>query len=177
MQKPLLLRILFGMIVGLLMAIPFSEFAFRWQGNTTSRPPKTVVLDIPPGTAEEVGQGKTVIPESMTFVAGDVLLVQNRDSVLHTLGPLVIPPGSSATLPLNNVGNLSVICSFEPTNYLGLDIFEPLTLSTPARHLHLRHSHGGFIHFIQLGLTTAEEENAAQPHSRRVMEDRSPCST
>ncbi len=144
MQKPLLLRILFGMIVGLLMAIPFSEFAFRWQGNTTSRPPKTVVLDIPPGTAEEVGQGKTVIPESMTFVAGDVLLVQNRDSVLHTLGPLVIPPGSSATLPLNNVGNLSVICSFEPTNYLGLDIFEPLTLSTRLQ--------GIFISGIPMGV-------------------------
>jgi hypothetical protein len=130
LRKPLLLRILFGLVVGLLMAIPFSELAFRWQGNTTSRPPKTVVLEIPPGTADEVGQGKTVIPESLTFVAGDVLLVKNRDSVLHTLGPLVIPPGSSAFLPLNNVGNLSFICSFEPTKYLGLDIFEPLTLST-----------------------------------------------
>jgi hypothetical protein len=130
MRRPLLLRFLLGIIVGIIIAIPFSEFAFRWQGNTTSRPPKTILLKIPAGTAEKVGQGKNVLPTDLTFVAGDILLVENQDSVIHTLGPLVIPAGSSARLALSHTGSLSYTCSFQPTKYQGLDILEPLSLGT-----------------------------------------------
>ncbi len=110
------------------MAIPFSELAFRWQGSTTSRPAKTVVLTIPPGTSVKVDAGQSVLPQDYVFVVGDVLQVNNQDSVVHTLGPLVVPPGTSASMALNHIGNLSYTCTFEPTKYLGLNVQAPLTL-------------------------------------------------
>ncbi len=128
MRKRLVLRFLAGIAVGVLLAIPFTEIAFRWQGNTNSRPAKTVVLTIPPGTSAKVDAGQKVLPQDYVFVAGDVLLVHNEDSVVHTLGPLVIPPNSSASMALNHIGNLSYTCSFQPTKYLGLTVQEPLTL-------------------------------------------------
>jgi hypothetical protein len=129
-RKALLTRFLLCIAIGVLFAIPFTELAFRWQGSTISRPPKTIELNIPEGTAANVGQGKSVLPQDYVFVVGDILLVHNYDSVVHTLGPLVIPPGSSASLDLNHIGNLSYVCSFQPTKYLGLTVQEPLTLST-----------------------------------------------
>ncbi len=127
MRKALIIRIILGISVGLLMAIPFTELAFRWQGSTSSRPPRTVVLVIPAGTSAKVDTGQKVLPQDFVFVVGDVLLVRNEDSVVHTLGPLVIPPGSSASMALNHIGNLSYVCTFQPTKYLGLSIQEPLT--------------------------------------------------
>jgi len=129
-RKALLTRFLLCIAIGVLLAIPFTELAFRWQGNNISRPPKTIELNIPAGAAANVGQGKSILPQDYVFVVGDVLLVHNYDSVVHTLGPLVIPPGSSASLDLNHIGNLSYVCSFQPTKYLGLTVQQPLTLGT-----------------------------------------------
>ncbi len=128
MSKALFTRFLLCLLVGLVIAIPLTEVAFRLEGRTVSRPPKTIELDIPAGAAAKVSEGQIVWPQDLVLVAGDVLVVHNYDSVVHTLGPLVIPPGSTARLALTQVGNLSFECSFEPTKYLGLTIQEPLTL-------------------------------------------------
>jgi hypothetical protein len=129
-RKALLIRFLICIAAGILIAIPVSELSFIIQGNTTSRPAKTVVLDIPPGTSAEVAHGARVLPQDILFVLGDTLVVNNRDSVAHTLGPLFIPPGSSARLTLNRIGNQSYVCSFQPTKYEGLTVQEALTLTT-----------------------------------------------
>jgi hypothetical protein len=126
----LLIRFLICVTAGILVAIPLSELGFIMQGNTTSRPAKTVMLDIPPGTSAKVAQGTNVLPQDLIFVLGDTLVVNNRDSVAHTLGPLFIPPGSSASLKLDHIGNLSYICTFQPTKYQGLDVQDALTLAT-----------------------------------------------
>ena len=47
MRRALLIRFLIGIAAGLLIAIPLSELGFYVQGNNTSRPPKTIILDIP----------------------------------------------------------------------------------------------------------------------------------
>jgi hypothetical protein len=129
-RKPLLIRFLICIAAGLLIAIPFSELAFYWQGATTSRPPKTVTLNIPAGTSAKVAQGTSVLPQDMIFVLGDTLVVNNQDSVAHTLGPLFIPAGGTARLVLKQIGNLSYVCSFQPTKYEGLTVTEALTLTT-----------------------------------------------
>jgi hypothetical protein len=129
-QKALLIRFLICIAAGILIAIPLSELGFYMQGNNTSRPPKTIVLDIPPDTSARVAQGTSVLPQDLTFVLGDILVVNNRDFVAHSLGPLFIPAGSSASLTLNHIGNLSYVCSFQPTKYQGLDVQEALTLTT-----------------------------------------------
>ena len=63
----------------------------------------------------------------MTFVVGDTLVVVNQDSVDHQLGPLWIPPGTSASLNLDTEQNYAFQCSFQPTKVFGLDVHEPVT--------------------------------------------------
>lgn len=128
MRKAILVRALTALAVGLLLGGVLSEIGFRFQGNTTSRPPQTVELVIPPGTSDKVAKGESVVPQDMVIVAGDTLTVRNQDSVAHSLGPLFIPAGSSASLTLSQVGNVAYTCSFEPTSYFGLDVQGALTL-------------------------------------------------
>ena len=130
MRKQLLVRMLLCLFIGVLLAAIGSELAFRLQGETSSRAPQTIELTIPAGTAAKVAQGQSVLPASQTFVVGDTLLVHNQDSITHNLGPLVIPSGSSASLKLDQAGNLDYTCSFEPTQYYGIDIQAALTLGT-----------------------------------------------
>jgi len=130
MHKALLTRFVIAITIGILIAVPLSELGFYLQGNITSRPPKTIVLDIPPGTSARVAQGTSVLPQDMTFVLGDTLVVRNQDLVAHTLGPLFIPSDSSASLTLDRIGNLSYVCSFQPTKYQGLNVVDALTLTT-----------------------------------------------
>ncbi|HTX90943.1 MAG TPA: hypothetical protein VMC09_06970 [Anaerolineales bacterium] len=129
-RKALLTRFLIGISIGLLIAIPLSELAFYFQGNNTSRPPKTITIDIPAGTAQKVSQGQSVLPQDLTFVVGDILVVNNHDSIAHTLGPLFIPPNASARMALDHLGGFSFVCSFQPTRYQGLDVQEALTTAT-----------------------------------------------
>jgi len=129
-RNTIITRILVSLIIGIVISGLVSELSFRLLKNTTSRPPKTIELVIPAGTAQKVAQGESVIPGNMTFVVGDTLLVKNEDQVAHTLGPLYIPAGSSANLTLNQPENLAYTCSFQPTRYIGLDVQEALTLTT-----------------------------------------------
>ncbi len=128
LRKDLALRMLFFVVLGLLAAVVFSEVTFRLQPET-SRDPTTILLVIPPGTADKVAQGQSVIPAGQTFMLGDTLQVKNEDSVTQTLGPLVIPPGSKASLKLDQVGNLSYTCSFQPSKYYGIEVLQGLTFS------------------------------------------------
>jgi hypothetical protein len=159
MRKAVLTRLLIGIAIGILIAIPFSELAFRLQGNNSSRPSTTVVLDIPPGTSTKVQNGQSVIPQNLTFVVGDVLVVHNHDSVIHTLGPLVIPPGSTASMSLDTLGNLSYVCSFQPTKYLGLYVQGALTLITRLE--------GIFIAGIPLGILLALYSLVLRPPKKK----------
>lgn len=130
--KAALPRLLISLAVGLLLGALISELSFRLLNNVSARPPQRVELVIPAGTAERVARGESnpALPEDMNFVVGDTLAVINQDSAAHTLGPLFIPAGATATLALKEPASLAYSCSFQPTNYLGLDVREPLTLTT-----------------------------------------------
>lgn len=129
MRKAIVLRVVASLIIGLLAAGLVSEVGFYLQ-DTTSRPPKTVEIVIPLGAREMALRRESVLPESMEFVVGDVILVRNEDTVAHTFGPLYVPAGSSSSLTLDQAENLSYTCSFQPTQAFGLDVHEPLTFST-----------------------------------------------
>lgn len=110
-----------------------SELGILLQADESSaRAPQTVELTIPAGTAEQVAAGGEAfgIPEEMSFVLGDVLLVRNEDEAAHTLGPLFIPAGASASMPLNEVDHFALTCSFSASRYLGLSVRPPTTLLT-----------------------------------------------
>lgn len=119
-------------IFSLVAVLAGSELAFRLQKEASDRAPTQVELLIPMGTAEKLAQGEPVpsLPEEMVFVTGDTLLVKNEDEVDHQLGPLWIPAKSSASLVMEKPDRLAYSCSFQPSQYLGLDIRQPTTFST-----------------------------------------------
>lgn len=149
MSRPILKRFLLFSLIGVLLAIAINEITFLFLKSEAGRAPGRVELVIPPGTAEKIalGQPNPAIPANMVFVTGDVLVVKNEDSVTHTLGPLLIPAGASASLSLDNAENLAFSCSFQPTQYFGLDIREPVDWGTRVFAL--------FISGIPLGLVLA----------------------
>lgn len=124
-------RILLSIGLGLLIGVLISEVPFLFL-RETARMPREIVLIIPAGTADQVARGEQSpsIPENMTFVVGDRFVVKNDDSVDHKLGPLWIPANSSAQLSLDQEESLAYECTFQPGNYFGLDVREPLTPST-----------------------------------------------
>lgn len=124
-------RILFAIVLGLLIGVLVSEVPFLFL-QETARPPRDITLTIPAGTADQVARGEQPpsIPANMMFVVGDTLIVNNEDSVDHKLGPLWIPAASTAQLSLEQEQSLAYECTFQPGNYFGLDVREPLTLRT-----------------------------------------------
>ncbi len=124
-------RIFYSLLLGLLLGVPIAEVPFMLL-RETARAPKQISLLIPKGTAAEVARGEQppTIPENMTFVVGDTLMVKNEDVVDHKLGPLFIPANSSAQLSLDQEGSLAYECSFQPRSYFGIDVQEPVTIST-----------------------------------------------
>ena len=124
-------RILLSLVFGLLIGVMVSEVPFLFL-RETARAPREIVLTIPAGTSDQIARGEQPpsIPENMTFVVGDRLVVTNKDVVDHKLGPLWIPANSSAQLSLDQEENLAYECSFQPGKYLGLDVREPLTPRT-----------------------------------------------
>jgi hypothetical protein len=129
--KTIVTRIIVSMLVGLLFGVALNEITFLFL-RETARAPKVIEIVIPEGTAEQVARGETppTIPDSMTFVIGDTLLVKNNDSVNHELGPLWIPAGTSASLSLDAAESYAYSCSFQPGQYFGLDVHEALTTWT-----------------------------------------------
>ena len=121
-------RIAICILAGLVLGAVLSEAAFHFLSTGETRVPRVIELDIPPGTAAEVlaGRAEPSLPTSLNFVLGDTLRVKNHDSVVHTLGPVLIPPGASGVLKLDSPSYSAVSCSFQPGRYLGLTMDSPL---------------------------------------------------
>ncbi|HLA06036.1 MAG TPA: hypothetical protein VJ022_01225 [Anaerolineales bacterium] len=124
-------RLGLSMLTGIALGVLISEVSFIFLRDT-ARTPKEILITIPTGTAEQVARGEQPpsIPADMVFVVGDTLIIQNDDEVDHKLGQLWIPANSSAQLSLSEVENVAFECSFQPGNYFGLDVREPLTFAT-----------------------------------------------
>ena len=120
------------MLAGLIFGVVISEMTFYFLKTGETRPPGTIELTIPPGTAARVAQGRSdpTLPASLVFVVGDTLVVKNMDSVVHQLGPLFIPSGSSASMKLDTEQDYSYACSFQTSKYIGLNVKPPLTIGT-----------------------------------------------
>jgi hypothetical protein len=130
--RPYLIRL--GIIFGLslVFVIAFNEISFLIQKDQHDRAPKTIQLVIPAGTAESVANGEDIsdIPDEIVFVLGDTLEVVNEDTASHQLGPIWVPPGSTGKLVMEKASKLAYSCSFQTSQYLGLDVRQPTTFGT-----------------------------------------------
>lgn len=131
MKSSIIKRIVLSMLIGIVLAAITTEVSYQLL-KRENREPQRVELVIPAGTAKSIENGDTPpgIPEDMTFVVGDTFVVVNQDEVDHQLGPLWIPPGTSASLNLDTEENYILECSFQSTSIFGLDVRQPVTLGT-----------------------------------------------
>jgi hypothetical protein len=131
MKKSMIKRISIAILLGITLGAVTMEIAYQLL-KRENRAPQEIQLVIPAGTAESIAQGQTPpsIPEDMTFVIGDTLVVVNQDKVDHQLGPLWIPSGTSASLHLDTEQNYAFECSFQPTKVFGIDVLQPVTIGT-----------------------------------------------
>jgi hypothetical protein len=122
-------RLIILALISILGVLLVSEVSYRLLREDHSRAPGVIQLVIPVGTAKRiaVGEDEPSIPEDMVFVVGDVLSVKNEDATDHQLGPLWIPAGKTASLPMGQVMNYVYSCSFKPSQYLGITVREPVT--------------------------------------------------
>lgn len=132
MFKRILRRLLLLFLISTAAVGIISEGVYLLQKDPTDRPPKTIELVIPVGTSSRVAAGEAIssLPEKMSFVVGDVLVVKNEDSVSHQLGPMWLPAGASGSLTLGEANKFSYECSFQPTKFLGLDVRKSTTWVT-----------------------------------------------
>ena len=74
-------RIAISMLLGVLLAAITSELAYQVL-KRENRAPQQIEMVIPAGTASQVSEGETPpsLPEDMTFVVGDTLVIVNLDS-------------------------------------------------------------------------------------------------
>lgn len=156
-------RILYSLLIGLLLGVAISEIPFIFL-RETARAPKEITLLIPNGTADQVARGEQppTIPENMSFVVGDTLIVKNEDVKDHKLGPLWIPANSSAQLSLDQEDSFAYECSFQPGKYLGLNVNEPLTTATRVYGmLYAGLPLGVLIALYSVVMPSKKKENAA----------------
>jgi hypothetical protein len=131
MKPSTIKRIILSFLLGMLVAAVSTEISYQVL-KRENRAPQQVELVIPAGTAQDIanGQAPPSIPQDLSFVVGDTLVVVNQDEVDHQLGPLWIPAGTSASLNLDMEENYSMECSFQPAKFLGMDVRQPVTLGT-----------------------------------------------
>jgi len=131
MKKSMIKRISIAILLGITLGAVTMEIAYQLL-KRENRAPKEIQLVIPAGTAESIAQGQTPpsIPDDMTFVIGDTLVVVNQDDIAHQLGPLWIPAGTSASMNLDTEQNYVFECSFQPTRVFGIDVLQPVTIKT-----------------------------------------------
>jgi hypothetical protein len=126
------IRLVITFFISLILVWVGSEVAFYFLKENTDRVPEQIELVIPVGTADKVAAGEPIpsIPDEMTFVLGDTLIVNNEDTVDHQLGPLWIPPRSKASLVLDAAERYAYSCSFQTSRYLGLNVKQATTWQT-----------------------------------------------
>jgi hypothetical protein len=128
--KPYLMRFGLSLAAAFIFGFIVSEVGYRLVPDYNRRQtPERIELIIPNGTADRIAAGETVpsLPDNMQFLQGDVLVVINQDGTSHQLGPIWVPPGSSGTLAMDTPQSYSYTCTFQPSQYLGLDVRARLT--------------------------------------------------
>lgn len=122
--KPYLRRLALSFLVAFICVGLINEGSHLILKEEGDRPPETVELVIPPGTAERIAAGETppTIPDDLVFTIGDTLKVINQDDVPHELGVLYIPPGASASLLMEDAHKYQLGCSFTPSRFLNFDV-------------------------------------------------------
>lgn len=120
--------------VGLLRLLLVGTALFVTTACGSSSPESRVIVEsgvvanylIPPGAAERVSRGEylDIVPDVIRARVGDVIVIDNQDSALHTVGPFTVRPGERLRHMWTTVGTLSGACSTKVNDQVTI-IIEP----------------------------------------------------
>ena len=92
------------------------------------------VIVIPPGTAERLAAGDTsnAPPHSFELILGvrDVLVIQNKDSVWHQVGPYRVAPGHTLQQRFSRPGTIQAACTITASQQVEIVVHERESLFT-----------------------------------------------
>jgi plastocyanin len=80
---------------------------------------------IPSGTAARMERGEIVtdvMPEFLSLVRGDTIVVDNQDSATHRFGPIVVRPGESTTVTFYEPGRYQGVCTVGTHDTVTIDV-------------------------------------------------------
>ena len=119
-MRPVLLWIVGALVFGWALAIIWWAIL-----SPQAREQITDELVIPAGTADAIagGTGFAFVPGEVSLRPGNRLVIINNDSVEHTVGNAVIPPGAVAELTPAEDGE-GFYCSIHPSGFLGVNLTE-----------------------------------------------------
>lgn len=124
-----LLRAL-AVVVGTTAALWVVMYVALWIYAGGGRSAEERVLVIPAGTGDVVraGGNPLELPSEWDFRSGDTLVLDNRDSEVHFLGPWAVNPGASLEVVMRpQLRFIDLFCSLHPSQQLSIEV-------TPSRH-------------------------------------------
>lgn len=85
---------------------------------------ETIVVDVPPGTAERLAAGERVelLPRTLQVSVGDRLEIHNRDEVVHQVGPYDVAAGQSLAQTFTTPGTLEGLCTLHESGQVTIVI-------------------------------------------------------
>jgi hypothetical protein len=126
----ILVRIGICVLISMAAGFLINEGSNLFLTDPSSRgEPRRVEIVIPNGTAQKIasGQSEPSIPNQLTLTEGDILVIKNEDLVSHQLGPVWVPPQSSGVMQLGGANDYAYTCSFQPSQYEGINVQQRLT--------------------------------------------------
>ena len=115
-QRTLLLYLLGGLLIAVIPVV-VSRFVDQPDGEAYT-------IDIPPGTAERLAAGEDVeiVPDELEFKLRDLLIIVNRDSVKHPIGPFEVGPGETSEHTFGEAAAFNSYCSLHPAGSIRISI-------------------------------------------------------
>lgn len=168
--QKIVIRMLICGVIAMVFVAALNEASYRFRKTNTDRAPEVFELVIPPGTADQIASGgdTTSIPDEMSFIVGDTLLVKNEDHVDHQMGPLWVPAGATASLAMEEKNKYAYNCSFKSTQYLGLDVLPRTTWNSRLTALGLAAPPTTMFFFVYSLITfPLDKEKTSDKKARR----------
>ena len=132
-----LLRWVLSLGSGIVLAGALSFASWLILSGGPTRAAEEIEVVIPAGTAARVQAGAPPpsIPDKLTLIQGDTLVLRNQDSVEHRLGPYRVAAGDTLQAPLGQTGSQRFSCTFHPGGVIGLAVggrSSPLAILWPT---------------------------------------------
>lgn len=121
-----------------LLVVGAALIALAARFDPVHRSSRQDVYTIPPGTAARVERGENVadvMPQRISTVVGNALLVINHDVTKHAFGPFVLAPGQQWSRQFAVEGDYAMTCTIYPDAGFTVDV---MAGPTPAGGAALR---------------------------------------